>query len=111
MLSFRTTAVECEPDFAEYDRGDRLSGKPVILEGTLARDTHVGTVLRRFSLHKLPQLINVLRGEMSLIGPCPLSIAQSDRLRAKDPDEYLCRFDVKPGVIDAWQVFRPVDRP
>ena len=64
------------------------------------RVTRVGRVLRRYSLDELPQLINVLKGEMSLVGPRPL-ILDEDRY----VDEWARkRLDLKPGVTGLWQV-------
>jgi lipopolysaccharide/colanic/teichoic acid biosynthesis glycosyltransferase len=64
------------------------------------RVTRVGRFLRRTSLDEVPQLINVLRGEMSLVGPRPLPVEESDRLDGAA----LTRFDVAPGMTGLWQV-------
>jgi lipopolysaccharide/colanic/teichoic acid biosynthesis glycosyltransferase len=71
------------------------------------RVTRVGRYLRRYSIDELPQLINVLRGEMSLVGPRPLI-----------PEEHLHvhgwgrrRLDLKPGVTGLWQVLGRDDIP
>jgi lipopolysaccharide/colanic/teichoic acid biosynthesis glycosyltransferase len=52
----------------------------------------------------LPQHINVLFGEMSLVGPRPLKIRDSERLLAEDPAAYACRLEVMPGVTGPWQI-------
>lgn len=67
------------------------------------RVTRVGSFLRRSSLDELPQLVNVLRGEMSLVGPRPHAI-QHDRLYAQLIDDYLARQRVKPGMTGWAQV-------
>jgi exopolysaccharide biosynthesis polyprenyl glycosylphosphotransferase len=64
------------------------------------RVTRVGRFLRRTSLDELPQLINALRGEMSLVGPRPLPVEEADRLSGAA----LTRFDVAPGMTGLWQV-------
>ena len=64
------------------------------------RITPVGYWLRKTSLDELPQLINVLRGEMSLVGPRPV-LPWEARLLG---DEYRPRFAVKPGITGLWQV-------
>ena len=64
------------------------------------RVTRVGSFLRRTSLDELPQLINVLRGEMSLVGPRP---AVPYELVHYAPEHY-ARFDVRPGITGLWQV-------
>jgi lipopolysaccharide/colanic/teichoic acid biosynthesis glycosyltransferase len=64
------------------------------------RVTRVGRFLRSWSLDELPQLINVLRGEMSLVGPRPVIPYEAELY----PDDYLPRFSVKPGLTGLWQV-------
>ena len=64
------------------------------------RVTRVGRILRRYSIDELPQLINVLRGDMSLVGPRPPIAAEVDHY---DADLWL-RLRVKPGMTGAWQV-------
>jgi lipopolysaccharide/colanic/teichoic acid biosynthesis glycosyltransferase len=64
------------------------------------RVTPVGRLLRRFSLDELPQLMNVLRGEMSLVGPRPLPQRDFDRLE----DWHKKRYLVLPGITGLWQV-------
>jgi len=71
------------------------------------RVTRVGRVLRRYSLDELPQLWNVLKGEMSLVGPRPL---------IPDEDQYVDawgrqRLNLKPGVTGPWQVLGGSDIP
>src|SRR5262249_27992786 len=65
-----------------------------------ARITRTGRWLRRTSLDELPQLFNVLRGEMSLVGPRPMIPWEADLL----DQEFEPRFAVKPGMTGLWQV-------
>jgi len=63
--------------------------------------------LRRTGLDELPQIFNVLKGEMSLVGPRPLTISDLDVLKNKYPQHYLTRnlIPLKPGITGMWQVF------
>lgn len=60
----------------------------------------IGRVFRRYKIDELPQLVNVLLGDMSLVGPRPLPV----EMREKVPDWAMCRFDVRPGMTGAAQV-------
>jgi exopolysaccharide biosynthesis polyprenyl glycosylphosphotransferase len=64
------------------------------------RTTGVGRILRRFSMDELPQLVNVVRGEMSLVGPRPLPMRDFNRLEEWHKKRYL----VLPGITGLWQV-------
>ena len=69
------------------------------------RHTRVGRVLRRYSIDELPQLINVLRGEMSLVGPRPELAIVVDRVDARSHRRHL----VRPGITGEWQVTQRQD--
>jgi exopolysaccharide biosynthesis polyprenyl glycosylphosphotransferase len=64
------------------------------------RITRIGKVLRKYSLDELPQLVNVLRGEMSMVGPRPPIASEVAKYKVK----YLRRLDVMPGLTGLWQV-------
>jgi lipopolysaccharide/colanic/teichoic acid biosynthesis glycosyltransferase len=64
------------------------------------RITRVGKFLRRYSIDEIPQLINVIKGEMSLVGPRPLTLRDSAKLHRKQ----LTRTEVLPGITGFWQV-------
>ena len=91
------------------DAALRLNG-----DGVLAkcredpRTTRVGRFLRRFSLDELPQLLNVVRGEMSLVGPRPLVLEESATL---DESWHVRRFDLRPGLTGPWQIQGRSDTP
>ena len=70
-----------------------------VLEGD-SRITRTGRLLRRFSLDELPQLLNVLKGDMSLVGPRPLPQRDFERLEEWHKKRYL----VLPGITGLWQV-------
>lgn len=64
------------------------------------RITRVGRLLRRTSIDELPQLYNVLRGQMSIVGPRPVLLYEAELY----PDQYARRFEVKPGLTGLWQI-------
>lgn len=71
------------------------------------RHTPLGRILRRYSLDELPQLINVLRGEMSIIGPRP----ELESIVADYPDTLNQRHQVRPGLTGLWQISARGDGP
>jgi exopolysaccharide biosynthesis polyprenyl glycosylphosphotransferase len=98
LFKFRTMEPEAE---RRNDELMSLSSDPdwLILDAD-PRVTRLGHFLRRTSLDELPQLLNVLRGEMSLVGPRPLSEADDRAV----PDWARNRLDVTPGITGHWQV-------
>jgi lipopolysaccharide/colanic/teichoic acid biosynthesis glycosyltransferase len=68
-----------------------------------ARTTHLGRFLRKTSIDETPQLINVLRGEMSIVGPRPHAVAH-DRYYSAEIPEYTMRMTVRPGITGWAQV-------
>jgi lipopolysaccharide/colanic/teichoic acid biosynthesis glycosyltransferase len=84
------------------DAALRLNDEGVMVKGRSdPRTTRVGRFLRRLSLDELPQLVNVLRGEMSLVGPRPL-IPEESAVLAEN--WHVRRFDLRPGMTGPWQV-------
>jgi lipopolysaccharide/colanic/teichoic acid biosynthesis glycosyltransferase len=104
VLKFRTMAVDAERRLAELEWRNEAAGGVLFKLHDDPRVTWLGPFLRRTSLDELPQLINVLRGEMSLVGPRPLQLRDCDRLAAVDPRGYVRRLDVRPGLTGPWQV-------
>ena len=106
LMKFRTMADDADRRKHEVEQLNlRTDGMFKIADDP--RITKYGARLRRHSLDELPQLINVLRGEMSLVGPRPLIESESDLVE----DHYLARFDVRPGITGPWQVLGRSDIP
>jgi lipopolysaccharide/colanic/teichoic acid biosynthesis glycosyltransferase len=98
LLKFRTMCEDADARKAEVAAlNSRTDGLFKVKDDP--RVTCYGRGLRRFSLDELPQLVNVLRGEMSLVGPRPLIRAESDLIN----DRYRARFAVRPGITGPWQ--------
>ena len=102
LIKFRsmyTDAEERKADLGEMNEaGDGVMFK--IREDP--RVTKVGRFIRRYSLDELPQLFNVLIGEMSLVGPRPLIFPETDALEKK---WHLRRLELRPGLTGPWQVY------
>ena len=91
IFKFRTmTVLEDGPSITQARQGDR-------------RVTRVGKLLRRSSIDELPQLFNVLKGEMSLVGPRPHALAHDNEYHALIA-KYVFRYHVKPGITGWAQV-------
>jgi lipopolysaccharide/colanic/teichoic acid biosynthesis glycosyltransferase len=104
VLKFRTMVVNAEQHLQDLEQDNESAGGVLFKLRDDPRVTPLGRFLRRSSLDELPQLINVLRGEMSLVGPRPLQLRDSDRLQELDPEGYACRLRVMPGLTGPWQV-------
>jgi exopolysaccharide biosynthesis polyprenyl glycosylphosphotransferase len=98
-LKFRTMVIDAERRQCDLEERNEASGALFKMRSD-PRLTSVGRALRRFSLDELPQLFNVLRGQMSLVGPRPLPQRDFDRLA----DWHLKRYLVMPGMTGLWQV-------
>jgi len=101
MLKFRSMYEDAEERLLELAAADRDSGNAVMFKmKDDPRVTGIGKLLRRFSLDELPQLFNVVRGDMALVGPRP----PLDREVEQYADTVHRRFLVKPGITGLWQV-------
>jgi exopolysaccharide biosynthesis polyprenyl glycosylphosphotransferase len=98
-LKFRTMHSDAEEQQADLEELNEATGALFKIRED-PRLTRVGAFLRRFSLDELPQLVNVLRGEMSLVGPRPLPQRDYDMLE----DWHRKRYLVLPGITGLWQV-------
>jgi lipopolysaccharide/colanic/teichoic acid biosynthesis glycosyltransferase len=104
VLKFRTMTVDAEQRLVDLESSNESAGGVLFKLRNDPRVTRVGAFLRRTSLDELPQLINVLFGEMSLVGPRPLQLRDSDKLLATNPEAYHVRLQVLPGVTGPWQI-------
>ncbi|MEJ0088430.1 MAG: sugar transferase [Limisphaerales bacterium] len=100
LYKFRTMVTNAEQFKQELAAMNEMSG-PVFKITNDPRVTPIGKFLRKWSLDELPQLFNVLRGEMSLVGPRPLPV---DEVRRFDNLAHRRRLSVKPGLTCLWQI-------
>ncbi len=100
MYKFRSMTTDAEQKLDELKNYNEMSG-PVFKVSHDPRITPIGHWLRRTSLDELPQLINIVRGEMSLVGPRPLPIYET---LAISQNEQRRRLSVKPGLTCLWQI-------
>jgi len=100
MIKFRTMTVDAEARMKELEHLNEQDG-PAFKIRADPRMTRVGRVLRKLSIDELPQLVNVLFGDMSLVGPRPLPMRDVMGLNVAWQKR---RFSVKPGLTCLWQV-------
>ena len=100
VLKFRTMVIDAEQLLARVEHLNESAGPTFKLRND-PRVTRFGCFLRRSSLDELPQLINVLLGDMSLVGPRPLPLRDYEGF---SKDWHRRRFSVKPGITCLWQV-------
>jgi exopolysaccharide biosynthesis polyprenyl glycosylphosphotransferase len=100
MMKFRSMSSDAEMRKAELEPFNQMSGPVFKLEKD-PRVTPFGNWLRRTSMDELPQLVNVLSGDMSLVGPRPLPIYEVERFENSAQRR---RLSVKPGLTCLWQI-------
>ena len=99
IFKFRSMAADAWQNRNSVTRLNESDGPLFKMEND-PRVTRVGAFIRKTSLDELPQLFNVVRGEMSLVGPRPLPTEEADRIDGAG----LARLDAKPGITGLWQV-------
>jgi exopolysaccharide biosynthesis polyprenyl glycosylphosphotransferase len=100
IMKFRTMVLNAERLIHRLESKNEVSG-PVFKIRNDPRITSIGRFLRRSSIDELPQLLNVLKGDMSLVGPRPLPVRDYEGF---NEDWQRRRFSVKPGITCLWQV-------
>jgi exopolysaccharide biosynthesis polyprenyl glycosylphosphotransferase len=100
VLKFRSMLPDAEALLASLDGGNDVGDGPLFKLRCDPRVTRLGRVLRRYSLDELPQLINVIRGDMALVGPRP-PVPREVELYQQDVRRRLL---VKPGMTGLWQI-------
>ena len=99
FYKFRSMVSDAEARRQQLEMHNERSG-PVFKMRNDPRVTRIGRVLRKFSLDELPQLINVLKGEMSLVGPRPALPTETAKYTSRQKQRLICL----PGVTGLWQV-------
>jgi exopolysaccharide biosynthesis polyprenyl glycosylphosphotransferase len=107
IAKFRTMAIGAEKQRSEVLHMNEVDGPLFKIKGKDPRVTRVGAFLRRTSLDELPQLWNVLKGEMSLVGPRPFVVYEADQITGWASR----RLDMTPGITGLWQVLGRNDLP
>ena len=100
MYKFRTMVVDAEARLAQLESQIGAGHTPFKMRND-PRVTPVGRILRRLSIDELPQLFNVLKGDMSLVGPRPLPVRDYEGF---EREHHFRRFSVKPGLSCLWQI-------
>jgi len=107
IVKFRSMFTGAEQRRSEVLHMNEVDGPLFKIKGRDPRVTRIGGFLRKTSLDELPQLWNVLKGEMSLVGPRPFVIYEADRITGWASR----RLDMTPGITGLWQVLGRNDIP
>lgn len=100
MLKFRSMVVDAEEKRCELEQRNEMSG-PVFKVENDPRITPFGRWIRKTSIDELPQLFNVLKGDMSLVGPRPLPVYEVEKFESR---AHRRRLSMKPGLTCIWQI-------
>jgi lipopolysaccharide/colanic/teichoic acid biosynthesis glycosyltransferase len=103
---FRTMRADAEGQLGALESRNEAAQGVLFKMQDDPRVTRLGRFLRRTNLDELPQLFNVLTGEMSLVGPRPFQLRDCARLWELDPVAFARRLEFTPGLTGAWQVSR-----
>ncbi len=106
LYKFRTMVLDAEAQMAGIEHLNEAEGGHFKIKDD-PRITPLGRWLRRSSIDELPQLFNVLTGEMSLVGPRPLPLRDADNIVLDWPRR---RFGIRPGITCLWQIAGRADR-
>jgi exopolysaccharide biosynthesis polyprenyl glycosylphosphotransferase len=101
LIKFRSMYLDAEQRKQELDELNEAGDGVMFKIREDPRVTRVGHFIRRFSIDELPQLFNVLRGDMSLVGPRPLIFRETAALE----EWHLRRLELRPGITGPWQVY------
>jgi len=108
VYKFRSMYIDAEERKKELEEANEANDGVMFKIKRDPRITPIGSILRRTSLDEIPQLLNVLKGDMSLVGPRPLIIAEA---RAAGPAWHARRLDLRPGITGLWQISGRSDIP
>jgi exopolysaccharide biosynthesis polyprenyl glycosylphosphotransferase len=107
IVKFRSMRIGAEQERGDVLHMNEVDGPLFKIKGKDPRVTRVGAFIRKTSIDELPQLWNVLRGEMSLVGPRPFVVYEADQITGWATR----RLDMTPGITGLWQVLGRNDIP
>jgi lipopolysaccharide/colanic/teichoic acid biosynthesis glycosyltransferase len=108
LVKFRSMYDDAEERKRAYEEQNESDDGVMFKIKRDPRITRVGSLIRRTSIDELPQLVNVLTGEMSLVGPRPLILKEAKHAAQ---DWHARRLDLRPGITGLWQVSGRSDLP